>query len=786
MAYAGRTGTVSSPSGRLVSQSTQKPNWRPIWQSLLAVAWIAAFAACFYQFDLPNSSPKINRMQIWQELPLLLVNAIDPPPPAVGDAETRQLWKHAGWRNLPQRFGMYGVSLWILAAAWAWGHLVLRCCRLTRSLPRLERHFFAMACGLSVISLQVLGLGLASVLSRVAVGSVLTLAIPLEFGLRLIGFTHRTDPLGSDLKRPPSWREFAGQYWPLLGLLPFLMCYIGGAFLPEVDFDVKEYHFGGPKEWYQEGQIHFLPHNVYTSFPFLTEMLTLLGMVLYGDWYWGALAGKGVLMSFSLLTALGLFAAGRRWFTPTVGVWAALIHLSTPWIYRISIIAYAEGGLTFYLFACLYATMLLVDHVRTSSSSPALVNQSDQHTLGSWRGLAILAGLLAGSAMACKYPGAISVVIPIASVIAVTTYRQHRSWHLPLEVFLLFCLGVSLTIGPWLLKNLIETGNPVYPLLYSVFGGTDWNPELNAKWNHAHSPDHHHLTDLGLKLIDVTLKADWLSPLLFGLAPLAFYSHCNRRRTFWLWMYVAYLFATWWLLTHRIDRFWVPLIPIVSLLAAVGIEWNPAKWWRYGMGLAAALAMTFNLAFMTSSLCGYNAYLLDLKIAAEQTARITAPETVLLNSRLPAGAKVLCVGEAELFDARFAYIYNTVFDLSIFEQLAGTEAPEISSRDRPLRSTVEIQRNLKQQGITHVLVNWQEILRYRTTYGYTDFVTPGRFQQLLQMQILEKSWDTPGLQNIERADPAIRAEVDRWGPELILEIDGQRYYKTFEIFPVVQ
>ena len=33
-------------------------------------------------------------------------------------------------------------------------------------------------------------------------------------------------------------------------------------------------------------------------------------------------------------------------------------------------------------------------------------------------------------------------------------------------------------------------------------------------------------------------------------------------------------------------------------------------------------------------------------------------------------------------------------------------------------------------GITHVAVNWQELLRYRTTYGYTDFVTPGRFRTL--------------------------------------------------------
>ncbi len=65
-----------------------------------------------------------------------------------------------------------------------------------------------------------------------------------------------------------------------------------GSMTPDVDFDVGTYHFEGPKEYFQNGRITFLPHNVYTNFPFLTEMFALLGMVLHGDWYWGAVAGK--------------------------------------------------------------------------------------------------------------------------------------------------------------------------------------------------------------------------------------------------------------------------------------------------------------------------------------------------------------------------------------------------------------------------------------------------------------------------------------------------------------
>ena len=115
-----------------------------------------------------------------------------------------------------------------------------------------------------------------------------------------------------------------------------------------------------------------MPHNVYTNFPFLTEMFALLGMVLHGDWYWGAVAGKCALFACAPLTALGLYAAGRRWFSPAAGLLAAVVYLTTPWIDRVSIIALAEGGMTFFLFATLFAAMLAVERMQAGLSAPAM------------------------------------------------------------------------------------------------------------------------------------------------------------------------------------------------------------------------------------------------------------------------------------------------------------------------------------------------------------------------------------------------------------------------------
>ena len=366
----------------------------------------------------------------------------------------------------------------------------------------------------------------------------------------------------------------------LVAVIPFLFVMWFGSMTPDADFDVRSYHFEGPKECFQHGRITFLPHNVYTNFPFLSEMFALLGMVIEGDWYWGAVAGKSALFAFVPLTALGLFAAGRRWFSPAAGILAAVVYLTTPWIDRVTLQALAEGSLTFFLFATLFAAMMAVSRMHAGLSA---------------RRWSLVTGLLAGAAMGCKYTGLMQVVIPaamglvggwwfferrrdVAETEQSGTHTPNGEEHCwpkaassgtPLRSLvmnlILFAAGVAITTGPWLLKNVVFTGNPVYPLAYTIFGGRDWSPALDAKFVPAHSPHDHRLADLGTKFIDVMADNDWSSPLLFALAPCALLAVRGRRVSLAVWVLVVYLIVTYWAFTHRIDRFWVPLIPAAAL-----------------------------------------------------------------------------------------------------------------------------------------------------------------------------------------------------------------------------
>ena len=210
--------------------------------------------------------------------------------------------------------------------------------------------------------------------------------------------------------------------------------------MPTTDFDVKEYHLQGPKEWYQQGRITFLPHNVYTSFPFLTEMLSLWGMVLRGDWYRGALIGQVVLMTFAPLTAVAIYVIVRRVST-TAGWLGVGVFLTIPWVYRISVTAYAEGGLTFFL-AATFVAWLSLERKPTDKNA--------------WRGV-LLCGLLAGSALGCKYPGLVSVTFPLGVAVVVTAARRQGRFDLRAAGFAGGGVqsGRRITFGPWAIKNLV-------------------------------------------------------------------------------------------------------------------------------------------------------------------------------------------------------------------------------------------------------------------------------------------------------------------------------------------
>jgi len=334
---------------------------------------------------------------------------------------------------------------------------------------------------------------------------------------------------------------------------------------------------------------------------------------------------------------------------------------------------------------------------------------------------------LAGGAVATKYPAVLFCVAPLAAWIAYargTTRDAHPALRRIVAPLAMFALFVTLGCGPWLVKNAVLTGNPVYPLAYDLFDGASRTPEKDAQWRRAHDPPNHSPADFVRQATAFLLTSPWLCPLV---APLAVLAAVGRRRRLaaWLWAYVGFVFLTWWLFTHRLDRFWVPILPVVSLLAGLGAAWSDARAWRIPLASLLGFVLVSNFVTLTSGVLGDNRYLAEFSQLRVDPRR-AAPWHLYLNEHRDNVTGVILIGDAQPFDLDVPVTYNTVFDDNLFEQLARDRSPE------------QVRQALAERRISHVLVDWDEVNRYRSpgNYGFTSYIQPEVFDGLVQAGVL--------------------------------------------------
>jgi hypothetical protein len=687
---------------------------------------LAAYAVAFYATPLPSVVGDAGRPLLRIEL---LVQLLLWP----------KEWLFSNWFGTPWECSLLDRLPVLLVAgaivAWAAivGWLLMVLCRVDRGLSRLELAVFATAVGLNALSTWVLLLGAFGVLHRLwmfTVPLLLTLGLAAHLWRNSRGLTAR----GNDDAECSG--GVLSAHWLWLAA-PFVLAILLAAMLPPLDFDVREYHLQAPKEFFQQGQITFLPHNVYANMALGTEMLSLLAMVISGDWWLGALAGKTVIAVFTLLCGLGLLAAGRRLFSPTAGVVAALVYLSIPWVTSIASGGFVEGASACYLFLAVYALLL-----SGARGTPSL----------------LLAGYLAGGAVSTKYPALLFVLLPLAIGVLVSRPRCFKMWHSrprlcksprtaeggcatsarAFRACGVFLLAAAVGCGLWFAKSWVLTGNPTYPLLYSVFDGKTWSVEKERQWNRVHRPHDFSSATLGKDMGRIIMTSEWLSPLVMPLAALAFVGWWVRRRrrsypakeaknvypdtVVWtLLAYSGFVLAAWWLLTHRIDRFWIPVLPVLALLAGAGACWTTARWWT--TMLAALLVVAAGANFLVAAAGQGNAWFIGLARLRHDSGWVD-PWHEYFNTHRFQG-RLLTVGDAAVFDLMPSVLYNTCFDDCLFEQIVKG------------RTAAEIRAELAARQIAYVYVDWGEIARYRRSYGFTDFVRPPVFDRLVEQGILE-------------------------------------------------
>jgi len=713
----------------------------------LPILGIIAYFAIFFAWPLANISQILNRPFRRYELFQLLLTPDDVSRTWLGDG---------GEFSILDRLPIFCGALLILIGGMAWGTTVARLLRLT--LSTAETLGIGLPLGLNLLSTLVLISGLLGLLNQrwLFLGVII---LPLLVGslrwLRVMSFrfekqdsAHRLGTLFDAMRSKIAIivpKDGLSAVFVAAGTISVIVIILGAA-LPPVDFDVREYHLQCPKEFYQNGSITFLPHNVYGNMPLGTEMHALLGMILLGDFFAGAITGKVVIATFALMGAVLIGRLVQDEKDPRLWIGPALF-ISVPWVIAVSTAGLNDVALTVYVFAAFFAIHQVLLTISNSTRGPMYpfggtqrgLKSDRTQTAGNWAGQIMpktwawtaIGGYLAGAAAATKYTGLAFGVLPVGLFLIVILYRKVPMRGL-LKFLAVYLIAAFLGGGAWYVKNLILIGNPVYPLAYEWFGGATWNAEKAARWYRIHSPHGFSARVLAADIGRILLTSEWLSPLIVPLAILALFKVPRRNKVSeGCIAFSIGLFVIWWFLTHRIDRFWLPILPFLCVLAALGIDRIDRVSWRWFIAIASGVAITWNVLAVVSGVAADNRYFAPLAQLRNDPARI-GPDHVLLNQlfgELQAKGeekKLLCVGDAAVFELQMPVLYATCFDDQPWEILTKGKTPQ------------QIKDTLRRENIGYVYVNWREIARYRSpgNYGFTPFVQPEQFRELVKTGIL--------------------------------------------------
>ncbi|MCK5114774.1 MAG: glycosyltransferase family 39 protein, partial [Phycisphaerae bacterium] len=491
-------------------------------------------------------------------------------------------------------------------------------------------------------------------------------------------------------------------------------------------YDVLEYHLQVPREFIATGRIVPLNHNAYSYYPLGVEMLFLQAMQLRGGAYEGMYLAKmmhgmfGVLCVAGLVTGFGAAERKRGWFT-------ALMVATAPGLLALSWLGFVELGMICYLtFALLWLRRWMRD--------------------GSLRNAAVL-GIMCGAACCTKYLSIGLVVAPIVIVMLACSLRSLRRVGGIVAVVAITLLLFS----PWLIRNTVHTGNPVFPLgtQMKIFGAGHWPPEVQQRWENGHGaanlppvpqpadwqPKSHQPTRLDL------LRTNLLTNPEMGLVVMfiALVSVCamlaspqTLSRFSWEWALLAIFVlqaAAWLGLSHNAPaRFIMPAIIPIALIAAGGLgrlcELRladkrtiaiPISFRRDGgFVLAAAVIIAAVIVNLTAATNIFHQQVKrPLPPAPAKNIADLIPSPALVR-KLPQGSRVMLVGDAKGFYFPTGTIYATVFDVHPLDELA-----------RNTTSDAQLRVELQKMGVTHLLFNWPEIRRLSYSCGFPAALSDG-------------------------------------------------------------
>lgn len=489
-------------------------------------------------------------------------------------------------------------------------------------------------------------------------------------------------------------------------------------------YDVLEYHLQLPKEYYQAGSIDYAPHNVYANFPANVEMLYLLNMIVMDEDVEAGVSANMIHLMLGLLTVFAAWVIGREW-SQSCGIVCGLVMASTGWLFYLSGLAYVELGMLFFGVAATGAVL------RGFTIHPS---QSEHlYKTDAWKWF-IIGGVLAGFACGCKYTAVVMIALPIAIALLLISFR----WRPKIMACCIFLISTLITFSPWLVKNLVMTGNPVFPLANSVFQSypPGWGEPESQRWNRGHQPKENE-TSIQYKLGALWDKVVWdhhqrMGPLLFVLSLGGLIFRKRHRMDTFLLVIVVIQLGVWLFATHLFARFAVVLLIPLSLLAGRSLLDRGQKFSQLLIFIILIIGVAWNV--MHAATLHHNESPHGAPASIIYEGMILDYEYFkTINHELPLDAHILLVGESRAFYFQRKVDYTVVFNHNPFVEMV-----ESAQND------LQIMQWLREKGVTHLFVHWGEIYRLSKTYGFSSSIEPALFERLEQIGLQKiHNWPHP-------------------------------------------
>ncbi|MBI4744399.1 MAG: hypothetical protein HY776_06235, partial [Actinobacteria bacterium] len=221
----------------------------------------------------------------------------------------------------------------------------------------------------------------------------------------------------------------------------------------------------------------------------------------------------------------------------------------------LSATAYIDLGLVFYEFLAVYA----------------FANWIVSNDLKDSKWLYISA-VMVGFSLGIKHYGVLLLAVLLIGIILKFIFSSPVSTPLLLKNLFIFGIIAFAVASPWYLDSYINTGNPVYPLLNTVFNtGSSWESRMFATTGKKGWYDGHSLSQyIFLPWQFMTGEFEgWLSPLFLFLLPLGLIIK-NKSKYFKISLIFGFLFYTIYfaVVPFYTLRYFLPLLPVLSISAA--------------------------------------------------------------------------------------------------------------------------------------------------------------------------------------------------------------------------